>query len=308
MEIGGMRTRTATALLATIAIILWLAAQTAHGQMIGEVGVLKGAAGAGSVPVFPDRRAIDAFYEANIRNDKEGTEELFNAGRLLMVDVGTKVRVLDGGGFTGPAEVRILEGEFSGRRVFLSRQWIAPTGSNTGQSRKSVDTSSDTSVPRDYDMNEEKRKLEKLQEEYRQLTKKHDKKEAHKAAKETNESLGVTPTPTPKPKHKRDSSKHQTGPAGEPIYPSRPVSPGNSGKGSSSDWGTTWVLRNGRYEQVPVYYGVYRRKEQMGLEQEQRGEDNITPEQRELWRRMDRPFGTQWRSFSSEDSGGYPNN
>ena len=244
---GGLKIKATTDLVAAISIILTLTGQTTHAQMIGEVGVLRGAQGAGSVPVFPDRKAIDAFYEANIRNDKEGTEELFNAGRLLMVDVGTKVRVLDGGGFTGPAEVRILEGEFSGRRVFLSRQWIAPTGSNTGQSRKSVDTSSDTSAPRDYDMNEEKRKLEKLQEEYRQLTK-NDKKEAHKAAKETNESLRVTPTPTPKPKHtnKKPTARHNT--------------------------------------------------------------DDITSEQRELWRRMDRPFGTPWRSFSSEDEHGYPNN
>jgi hypothetical protein len=140
---------------------------------------------------------------------------------------------------------------------------------------------------------EDREELKKLQEEYKQLTQ-GDKT--------------PTPTPSPKPKHKRDSRKRQTGPAGEPVYRSQPVSPGNSGKGGSSDWGTTWVLRNGRYEQVPVYYGVYRRKEQIGLEQEQRGEDNITPEQRELWRRMDRPFGTPWRSFSTEDEHGYPNN
>ena len=128
-------------------------------------------------------------------------------------------------------------------------------------------------------------------------------------AKESNRGTSSTEAaPTPTPKQKRGSRKQQTGPAGEPIYPSRPVSLGNSRKGGSSDWGTTWVLRNGRYEQVPVYYGVYRRKEQIGLEQEQRGEDKITPEQRELWRRMDRPWGTPWRSFSSEDEHGYPNN
>jgi hypothetical protein len=276
-----MKVKAITDLVAAIAISLWLATQTAHAQMIGEVGVLKGAQGAGSVPVFTDRKAIGAFYEANIRNDKEGTEELFNAGRLLMVDVGTKVRVLNGGGFTGPAEVRIQEGEFSSRRVFVSRQWIGPTASNTAQSRTSAGTSSETTG---YDMDEEKRKLEKLQEEYKQLTK-DDKKEAHKAAKERNESLGVTPTPTPKPKHKRDSRKQQTGPAGEPIYPSRPLSSAKSTKRTSSDWGMTWALRNGGYEQIPVYYGVYRHREQIGLEQERQGEDNITSEQRELWRR-----------------------
>lgn len=120
-----MKTRATTSLVAVIAIALWLAGETAHAQMIGEVGVLRGAQGAGSVPVFTDEKALTAFYDANISGDKEGAEELLNAGRLLMVDVGTKVRVLNGGGFTGPAEVRILEGEFSGRRVFVSRQWIS---------------------------------------------------------------------------------------------------------------------------------------------------------------------------------------
>jgi hypothetical protein len=143
------------------------------------------------------------------------------------------------------------------------------------------------------------------------------RKEYDKAAKAIENFIGniststtstPTPTPTPKPEPTPRSRKHQAGPAGEPIYPSRPVSPGNSRKGGSSDWGTTWVLRNGRYEQVPVYHGVYRRKEQIGLEQERQGEDNITPEQRELWRRMDRPFGTPWRSFAAPDEHGYPNN
>jgi hypothetical protein len=36
-------------------------------------------------------------------------------------------------------------------------------------------------------------------------------------------------------------------------------------------------------------------------------EEAISPDQRELWRRMDRPFGVPWRSFSAEDEHGYPN-
>ena len=122
-------------------------------------------------------------------------------------------------------------------------QWTAPTGGNTEQNRNSVDTSYQIYVPR-----EEYRKLEELQKEHERLAEdarkamahyrslpKEDKKEATKAAKQTNELPGVTPTPTPKPKQKRGSRKHQTGPAGEPVYRSQPVSPGNSGKGRSSD-------------------------------------------------------------------------
>ena len=68
------------------------------------------------------------------------------------------------------------------------------------------------------------------------------------------------------------------------------------------------MLVNGHWIEMPVYYSVYRRNAQTGLEQEQRGEDEITPEQRELWRGMDRSFGVPWRLFSGEDEHGYPNN
>ena len=36
--------------------------------------------------------------------------------------------------------------------------------------------------------------------------------------------------------------------------------------------------------------------------------EGISEKQRQLWQRMDRPWGTPWRSFSSEDEHGYPNN
>jgi hypothetical protein len=70
-----MKTRATAALVAVISMILWLAGQAAHAQMIDEVGYLKGAAGAGSVPVFTDRKALDAFYKANASNDYEDPHE-----------------------------------------------------------------------------------------------------------------------------------------------------------------------------------------------------------------------------------------
>ncbi len=69
-----------------ILFFLAVVGQTTHAQMIGEVGVLRGPQWAGGVPVFTDEKALDAFYAATARNDNEGTEELFNAGRLYMVD------------------------------------------------------------------------------------------------------------------------------------------------------------------------------------------------------------------------------
>jgi hypothetical protein len=100
--------------------------QETHTPSIGEEGVLRGVKGAGSVPVFIDRKALDAYYEANARNDYEDTmKELFNAGKLYMVDAGTKVRVLDAPDFFGSTrEIRILEGEFESRRGFVSSQWV----------------------------------------------------------------------------------------------------------------------------------------------------------------------------------------
>ena|SRR5437660_1786537 len=114
-------------LLLVVAIILSVVEQTADAQLIGGVGVLRGAKGAGSVPVFVDAKALDAYYEANARNDYEdGMTELFNAGKLYMVDVGTKVRVLGAPDFFGSTrEIRILEGEFKGRRGFIPSQWIS---------------------------------------------------------------------------------------------------------------------------------------------------------------------------------------
>ena len=119
-----------------------------------------------------------------------------------------------------------------------------------------------------------------------------------------------SPTPTPKPDTKRPNRSGRGGKAGagEKIYPSEPLSAAKPEAPLSSDWRMTRLMRNGRYELVPVYYGVYRRKEQIGLEQEERGEDNITPEQRELERRMSRPPGVPWRNFSAPDEHGYPNN
>src|SRR4029077_14692892 len=107
-------------------VCLGLAAHTAHAQKIGNVGYLKGPSGAGSVPVFTDRNALDAFYKANASNDREGIKELLNARRLFMVDAATEIRVLDSYGFFGSTmEVRILEGEFRNQRGFVSSQWVA---------------------------------------------------------------------------------------------------------------------------------------------------------------------------------------
>lgn len=141
------------------------------------------------------------------------------------------------------------------------------------------------------------------------------------------ESPTSTPKPTPaanakqgaKPTPKGIALSSRLAPAGEPIYASRPVPQQRRTTRASavprlippspgSDWGTAVFMWNGQWVRTPVYYGVYRQKERIGLEQQRRGEDKVTPEQRRLWQRMDRPWGTPWRSFSTPDEHGYPNN
>ena len=118
-----MKSRIRTDLVAAIAIILWLAAPAAYAQMIGEIGYLKSPGmGTNGVPVFTDSKALDAFYAAFVSNDEEGANELISNGRSFIVPEGTKVRILSGGFST--MEIRILQGPFSGRRGFVSSQWV----------------------------------------------------------------------------------------------------------------------------------------------------------------------------------------
>ena len=125
-----MNVKSKTGFVAAIAILLSLSLQAGRAQNIGEVGVLTGPGGdsTGSVPVFVDRKALDDSSRKFEDSDPDYWDtmmELSGAGRLYMVDVGTRVRVLavpDAFGRT--REVRILEGEFKGRRGFVSSEWV----------------------------------------------------------------------------------------------------------------------------------------------------------------------------------------
>lgn len=118
-----MEIKPRTGLVAALAIMVWLAGQAAHAQNVGEIGYLKSAGmGTNDVPVFTDSKALNAFYDAYVSNDEEGANELISGGRAFIVSAGTKVRVLSGGFST--MEIRVMEGPFSGRRGFVSTQWV----------------------------------------------------------------------------------------------------------------------------------------------------------------------------------------
>lgn len=124
IEIGGMKIKATTVLVAAIAIILSLTAQTAHAQNVGETAHLKSAGmGTNGVPVFNDSKALDAFYVTYVSDDGEGANELISSRRAFIVHAGTKVRILSGGFST--MEIRVMEGPFSGRRGFVSRPWVS---------------------------------------------------------------------------------------------------------------------------------------------------------------------------------------
>ena len=69
---------------------------------------------------------MDALMKAITRNDSYGVFDLVLAGKIFMVDEGTKVRVIDRGGFLGVSEVqvRILEGKMVGRSGWLPYEFV----------------------------------------------------------------------------------------------------------------------------------------------------------------------------------------
>jgi hypothetical protein len=78
------------------------------------------------VLVASDKDADDAFTKAAVSDDKEGVAALILANRLWPVKGGTKVRVIDYGGFLNATktQVRILEGGYYGRSGWVAAEWV----------------------------------------------------------------------------------------------------------------------------------------------------------------------------------------
>ena len=122
-----MKTRATTGLVAVIAAIL-CSVQSHAAPLLGETGVIR-EPGMPYAFVFVDPEAVSVFFRGMNRGKDEAADsltELFNAGRLYMVDQGIKVRVIDATGFLSSIlEIRILEGEFEGRRGFVPHEFIS---------------------------------------------------------------------------------------------------------------------------------------------------------------------------------------
>ena len=77
------------------------------------------------VPLAADEAAFDAFTRAATRNDTFGINDLIQAGKLFTVPTGTKVLVIDMGGFLGSRlQVRVLEGPRTGRAGWVATEFV----------------------------------------------------------------------------------------------------------------------------------------------------------------------------------------
>ncbi len=78
--------------------------------------------GTASVLVGADENALGEMDKAIRAKDDYGRVQLVMIGRILLVDSGTRSRVLDIGFFTH--EVRILEGKHQGRKGWVRKQFV----------------------------------------------------------------------------------------------------------------------------------------------------------------------------------------
>jgi hypothetical protein len=84
----------------------------------GETGLLRGSTE--TVAVCTDQEALEGRNKALSSHDEAGLVELATSGRLMLVQTGTKVKVLALQGFFTPtSEIRVLEGPHAGRRGFV---------------------------------------------------------------------------------------------------------------------------------------------------------------------------------------------
>lgn len=90
---------------------------------IGTVGRLQ-TSGVGSLSVATDPDAYDLFLDAVIAKDDIGVLELVVAGKLLTVDEGVPIRVIDRALLR--TKVRLEGGTFIGRSGWVPTDWVQP--------------------------------------------------------------------------------------------------------------------------------------------------------------------------------------
>jgi hypothetical protein len=88
---------------------------------LGEDGFLR-SRGGGPLPVAVDEEAWQAMSDAVVAGDDYGMAELVATGRVLAVDSGTRVRVIDRALYR--TKIRVLEGKHTGRGGWVAYEFV----------------------------------------------------------------------------------------------------------------------------------------------------------------------------------------
>ena len=119
-------------LIPVVAVLWWLGQDQSGGfarslfhveRSVGELGSLDAGA-EGPVPVAFDRESVIVLLAAVDAGNPQGLQELRAAGRCLDVPSGTRVRVLEHGRKDPEARVRIVDGPWASRIVWVPARWI----------------------------------------------------------------------------------------------------------------------------------------------------------------------------------------
>ncbi|MCZ7571112.1 MAG: pentapeptide repeat-containing protein [Ardenticatenaceae bacterium] len=116
-------------LLSVLGLLCWLGGlnyDTGNDKTAGSTGSeARLQAGGKWTWVARDRQAYEEYGDAAVRDDTYGLRELIATGRIFPVPNGTRVLILDHGGFLYSAtKVRILEGEHTGRSGWVPSEWV----------------------------------------------------------------------------------------------------------------------------------------------------------------------------------------
>ena len=95
---------------------------------LGKTGYLILDPNAPYVPVMRTKEALDEFTKCVVRKDNEGFAQLYLEGKVLDVETGCPVKVLESGGFlSGVYRIRILGGQNYGKDGWVHYELVKPS-------------------------------------------------------------------------------------------------------------------------------------------------------------------------------------
>jgi DNA-binding winged helix-turn-helix (wHTH) protein len=98
--------------------------RSATSTLEGKVYALVADAGTECVLAPVDEKSLEEWRRLLALNDDVGVSIMITEKRLLLLEAGKTVRLLDLGSSSGLCEVRVLEGEHYGRTALLNRKYL----------------------------------------------------------------------------------------------------------------------------------------------------------------------------------------